>query len=90
MKVKEEAHKKKLNSCKDLATELSQIQFIATQLGGEVTLTSKADPELVGQGIEYSWGYAKLMFQKNNTNGTSNENKQRFQRSVVDAVSTKT
>ena len=88
MKVKEEAIRTKLNLCKDFATEISQMQFIAKQLGVEVTMTPKAHPELAGQGIEYSWGYAKLMFRKNNTNGTSKEKAQRLESNVLDAIST--
>ena len=88
MRVKDEAIRTKLNTCKDFATEISQMQFIAKQLGVEVTMTPKAHPELAGQGIEYSWGYAKLMFRKNNTNGTSKEKAQRLESNVVAAIST--
>ena len=67
--------------------KLSQMQFIAKQLSDEETTTSNAHPELADHGSGYSWGYAKLMFRKNNTNGTSNEKAQRQKRNVVDAAS---
>ena len=44
MRVKDEAIRTKLNTCKDFVTELSQMQFIAKQLGVEVTMTPKAHP----------------------------------------------
>jgi DNA-binding transcriptional regulator YhcF (GntR family) len=62
-------------------------EFIAKQLGVEVTMTPKAHPELAGQGIEYSWGYAKLIFRKNNTNGTSKQKAERLAANVRDALS---
>ena len=64
------------------------MQFIAKQLGVDVTMTPKAHPEFAGQGIDYSWGCVKLMFRKNNTNGTSKEKAQRLESNDVDAIST--
>jgi hypothetical protein len=50
--LKDEGFRTKLNTCKDFATEQSQMQFIAKQLGVEVTIIPKAHPEPAGRGIE--------------------------------------
>jgi len=86
--VKEEAMKSKLTSCFDFATELSQMQYIAKQLGVRVVMTPKAHPELAGQGIEYSWGYAKLCFRKINTARSAKEKAQLLEANVRAATST--
>jgi hypothetical protein len=50
-------------------------------------MTPKAHPELAGQGMEYSWGYAKLIFRKNNTTGTSKKKAERLAANVRGALS---
>jgi len=64
------------------------MQWIAEQLGARVVMTPKAHPELAGQGIEYSWGYAKLTFRKNNTARSAKEKAQRLEANVLAATST--
>jgi hypothetical protein len=61
--------RKVLGTCTDFKNETSQLQHIATELGVSVIMTPKAHAELAGQGIEYSWGYAKLYFRQHNTAG---------------------
>ena len=79
--VKADEMRLKLASCYDFATELSQMQWVAEQIGVRVVMTPKAHPELAGQGIEYSWGYAKLCFRRMNTARTSKEKAQAKSRS---------
>lgn len=65
--VKSEELRLKIGTCTDFIKEISQLQHMAEELGVEVRMTPKAHPELAGRGIEYIWGYAKLVFRKENT-----------------------
>ena len=64
------------------------MQWIVKQLGVHVVITPKAYPELVGQGVEYSWGYAKLCFRKNNTACSAKEKAQQLEANVLYVTST--
>ena len=75
-KVSEKKIRLKLDSCKDFSTEMTQMQAIAKSLGVQVVITPKAHPEIAGQGIEYSWGYSKLRFRKDNTAAAGEKVKQ--------------
>jgi len=86
--VKEEEMRLRLASCFDFATERSQMQWIAERIGVRVVMTPKAHPELAGQGIEYSWGYAKLCFRKINTARSAKEKAQQLVANVLAATST--
>jgi hypothetical protein len=55
-----------LGQCTDFKREITQLQYIASELGCTVIMTPKAHPELAGRGIEYAWGYSKLVFRRDN------------------------
>jgi hypothetical protein len=55
-----------LGQCTDFKTEITQLQYIASELGCTVLMTPKAHPELAGRGVEYAWGYSKLVFRRDN------------------------
>jgi hypothetical protein len=74
-----------VGACSDFQNETSQLQHIATKLGVGVTMTPKAHAELAGQGIEYSWGYAKLKFRQSNT---SQDQAKKLRANVMNALST--
>ena len=84
--VKMDELRKAVGACDDFKGETSQLQFIATQLGVSVIMTPKAHAELAGQGIEYSWGYAKLKFRQNNT--SPHDQAKRLVANVAAALST--
>jgi len=86
--VKEDVIRSRLATCHDFATKISQMQFIAQELGVEVVMTPKAHPELAGQGVEYSWGYSKFTFRRNNTGRTSKEKVQQLEANIRAALST--
>ena len=47
----------------DFANEDSMLQYYGKQLGLIIDQTPKCHPEMVGEGIEYSWGCGKNHFQ---------------------------
>ena len=51
-----------LQNCEDFKKEVSQMENILRLLGAELQMTPKCHPEIVGQGIEYAWGYSNLCF----------------------------
>jgi len=53
---------KLLGNCRDFRTEKTQLQYILGELGALLRLSPKCHPEVAGIGIEYAWGYAKLIF----------------------------
>ena len=77
--------KEAIGSCADFASEISQLQFVAENLGVKVVMTPKAHAESAGRGIEYSWGYSKLNFRKNNTSG---DKAKRLEENVRKAIAT--
>jgi len=48
-----------LGNCSNFQNELSALQVLGKELGVVVDSTPKYHAELAGEGIEYSWGYAK-------------------------------
>jgi len=48
-----------MESCLDLANELTQIEYVAQKLDSSVLITTKYHAELAGEGCEYTWGVAK-------------------------------
>ena len=64
------------------------MQWVAEQIGVRVVMTPKAHPELAGQGIEYSWGYAKLCFRRMNTARTSKEKAQALEKNILVTTAT--
>jgi hypothetical protein len=76
--------RKAVGACTDFKNETSQLQHIATKLGVAVIMTPKAHAELAGQGIEYSWGYAKLYFRQHNTTG---DQAKRLEANIRNAIS---
>jgi hypothetical protein len=83
--IKAEELRKTIGECLDFQQELSQLQFIAQELGVEVRMTPKAHAELAGRGTEYSWGYSKLKFRASNT-GTDEERSQNLEENVRKAL----
>ena len=51
-----------LAECTDFKHEETALQYLGTQLGVTVQLTPKFHAELAGEGIEYSWAYAKALY----------------------------
>ena len=47
-----------------LLTTTGQLAFIAEKLGVDIDFSPKCHPELAGEGIEYSWGFAKRMYRR--------------------------
>jgi hypothetical protein len=76
--------RKIVGACTDFKNETSQLQHIANKLGVAVIMTPKAHAELAGQGIEYSWGYAKLYFRRHNTTG---DQAKKLERNIRNALS---
>jgi hypothetical protein len=83
--VKMDELRRVVGECDDFKSEMSQLQFVAKQLGVSAIMTPKAHAELAGQGIEYSWGYAKLKFRQNNT---SKDQAKQLHANVTNALST--
>ena len=53
-----------ISSCDDFINETGQLAFIAEKLGVDIDFSPKCHPELAGEGIEYSWGFAKRMYRR--------------------------
>jgi len=53
-----------LGNCSDFQNELSALQVLGKELGVVVDSTPKYHAELAGEGIEYSWGYAKNAYRR--------------------------
>jgi len=41
-------------------------------IGVKLRLTPKCHPEIVGRGVEYSWGYGKLCFRRDFNDAVAN------------------
>ncbi len=54
-----------LETCTDFADEKTQLEFTCQSLGTEALITTKYHAEYAGEGIEYSWGAAKAVYQCN-------------------------
>jgi hypothetical protein len=50
-----------MERCTDFLNEVSQLEHIGESLGVRVVITTKYHAEYAGEGIEYSWGYAKCL-----------------------------
>jgi hypothetical protein len=50
-------------SCLDFAEEMTALQHVGSKLGVSVIITPKFHAELAGEGIEYSWGVTKGVYQ---------------------------
>ena len=48
-----------LTNCTDFRNELTHLQVMAEALGVKVDFTPKFHAEMAGEGVEYSWAYAK-------------------------------
>jgi hypothetical protein len=53
-----------LSKCTDFLEEKSLLQLNLTNLGAQCFHSPKFHCELAGEGIEYSWGFAKLAYRK--------------------------
>jgi len=52
-----------LETCTDFANEKTQLEFVCQSLGTEALITTKYHAKYAGEGIEYSWGAAKEVYQ---------------------------
>ena len=48
----------------DFTKEITLLQFHGKQMGVTVDRTPKCHPEIAGEGIEYAWGIAKLIYRR--------------------------
>ena len=46
----------------DFVNEITLLQFHAEQMGVKLDRTPKCHPELAGEGIEYTWAFAKPFY----------------------------
>jgi len=51
-------------SCTDFQTEKSQLEYVCESLGAKALITTKYHAEYAGEGIEYSWGFAKSLYRR--------------------------
>lgn len=58
--------KLRLAACKDFAGEETALQKLFFDRGHLLIFTPKCHPEIAGCGIEYSWGYQKTIFRRDN------------------------
>jgi hypothetical protein len=74
--VKEFSLAHMLETCTDFANEKTQLEFVCQSLGTEAVITTKYHAEYAGEGIEYSWGAAKAVYQRYPL--TSKKGKEKF------------
>jgi hypothetical protein len=55
--------------CEDFKLEKSKLDCLVEELGGNFRMTPKVHPKIVGAGIEYDWGYAKLKYRREINDG---------------------
>ena len=55
-----------LNGCHDFKTEPSALQKRLLDDGHILLMSPKAHPELAGVGIEYMWGFCKMVYRRSN------------------------
>ncbi len=53
-----------LSMCLDFLEEKTCLMYLGEHLNVEVDRSTKCHPELVGEGIEYTWGCAKGLYRK--------------------------
>jgi hypothetical protein len=53
-----------LRQCFDFANALSQLEYVCSECGVEAIITTKYHAEYAGEGVEYSWGAAKALYQR--------------------------
>ena len=53
-----------LGECSDFQSEKSQLEYVCESLGARVLITTKYHAEYAGEGIEYSWGFAKSLYRR--------------------------
>eukprot|EP00957_Ditylum_brightwellii_P106213 8103072-Ditylum_brightwellii.AAC.1 len=78
-----------LSKYDNFLNETAQLIYIATQLGCGLDLSPKCHPGLAGEGIEHSWGYAKILYRRiwvayDNTKRNS-ENFRKLSKHVLDS-----
>ncbi len=61
--------------------------YLGERLGVEVDRSTKSHPELAGEGIEYSWGRAKSVYQRSTL--AQKKGKANFRLLVAGCLSTK-
>ncbi len=74
-----------MGRCTDFANEKSQLEFVCQSLGIEALITTKYHTEYTGEGIEYSWGALKTVYQRYPL--ASKKGKENFDKLVLKCIS---
>ena len=53
-----------MGRCTDFANEKSQLEYVCEKLGARAVTTTKYHAEYAGEGVEYSWGFAKAIYRR--------------------------
>ena len=53
--------------CRDFKEEQSAIQKLVEDRGHILLMGVKGHPEMAGVGVEYTWGYSKMVYRRTNT-----------------------
>ncbi|KAG7352841.1 hypothetical protein IV203_008889 [Nitzschia inconspicua] len=53
-----------IGQCTGFLNELAHLQVMASELKVQVMLTPKFHPEMTGEGIDYSWGFAEGSYRR--------------------------
>jgi hypothetical protein len=53
-----------METCVDFANEMSQLEYVCSDLGATAVITTKYHAEYAGEGIEYAWGAAKSLYRR--------------------------
>ena len=61
---KEHSLLRMMEACSDFKNELSALQHLGQQIGITVDWTPKFHCEMAGEGVEYSWAYAKAIYRR--------------------------
>ena len=69
----------------DFIEEETLLQYHGRLLGVSIDRTPKCHPEMAGEGIEYSWGMAKLLYRKLPLK--EKKSKEKFNKSVRECLS---
>ena len=61
---KESSLCQKMEKIPDFVSEETLLQYHAKNIGAIVDHSSKAHPEVAGEGVEYDWGFSKLAYHR--------------------------
>ena len=74
-----------MNMQKDFLNKVTLLQYHASKLGVTLDRSPKCHPELAGEGIEYAWGLAKLLYRRSPL--SDKRNKDSFRKLVYKCLS---